>query len=76
MEEWDIIRKYRLNRQTIMDLFQQLEPDLLPRNRNPTAITPLVKIMSVLHFVATGSFQYTVAVSGGMSQPTFIVVLH
>ena len=47
----------------------------LARNLNPTAITPIVKIMAVLHFVATGSFQYTVADSNGMSQPTFSGVL-
>ncbi|XP_069077579.1 putative nuclease HARBI1 [Pleurodeles waltl] len=31
--------------------------------------------MAVLHFLAKGSFQFTVSVTGGMSQPTFTVVL-
>ena len=75
MEERDVIKKYRLDTHTIMDLCTMLEVDLLPKNRNPTAISPIVKILASLHFFATGSFQNTVSVSGGMSQPTFSVVL-
>ena len=73
MEERDIIKKSRLDTHTIMELCHLLEEDLLPLNCNPTAITPIVKIMAALHFFATRSFQFTV--SGGMSQPTFSVVL-
>lgn len=71
MEEQDIIKKFTFNRQTILDVGHQLEPDLLPHNRNPTSITPIVKLIVVLRFVVTGSFQYIVAVSGGTSQPTY-----
>ncbi|XP_069057744.1 putative nuclease HARBI1 [Pleurodeles waltl] len=74
-EERDLIKTFRLNRETILDLCHQLEPDLLPHNRNTRAMTPIVKLVAVLHFVATSSFQYTVAVSGGLSQPTFSDVL-
>ena len=71
----DSIKKYSLNRQTILDLCHQLEPQFKPLNQNPKAITALVKTMAVLHSAATGSFQYTVGHCNGMSQATFICVL-
>lgn len=37
MEKRDVLKKHRLNRQTILDLCHQLESDLLPHNRNPTS---------------------------------------
>ncbi|KAJ1214609.1 hypothetical protein NDU88_002227 [Pleurodeles waltl] len=75
MEERHIIITYRLDRATIQELCAQLEPDLMLAIRHPTGISPLVQVLSVLHFPASGFFQTTVAMASGMSQPMFSNVL-
>ncbi|KAJ1198465.1 hypothetical protein NDU88_002306 [Pleurodeles waltl] len=75
MEERHIILTYRLDRATIHELCAQLEPDLMSPIRQPTGIPPLVQVLSVLHFLASGSFQTTVGIASGMSQPMFSKVL-
>ncbi|KAJ1213759.1 hypothetical protein NDU88_001390 [Pleurodeles waltl] len=75
MEDRHIIITYRLDRATIHELCAQLEPDLMSSIRHRTGIPPLVQILSVLHFLASGSFQTTVVMASGMSQPTFSNVL-
>ncbi|KAJ1185459.1 hypothetical protein NDU88_002251 [Pleurodeles waltl] len=75
MEDRHIIIPYRLDRATIQELCAQLEPDLMSAIRHPTGIPPLVQVLSVLHFFASGSFQTTVAMASGMSQPMFSNVL-
>ncbi|KAJ1203204.1 hypothetical protein NDU88_006997 [Pleurodeles waltl] len=71
MEERHVIVTYRLDRATIQELCAQLEPDLMSAIRHPTGIPPLVQVLSVLYFLARGSFQTTVAIASGMSQPMF-----
>ncbi|KAJ1194170.1 hypothetical protein NDU88_003465 [Pleurodeles waltl] len=66
MEERHVIITYRLDRATIQELCAQLEPDLMSAIRHPTGITPQVQVLSVLHFLASGSFQTTVAIASGM----------
>ncbi|KAJ1171089.1 hypothetical protein NDU88_002960 [Pleurodeles waltl] len=57
MEERHIILRYRLDRATIHELCAQLEPALMSPIRQPTGVPPLVQVLSVLHFLASGSFQ-------------------
>ncbi|KAJ1184567.1 hypothetical protein NDU88_001371 [Pleurodeles waltl] len=75
MEDRHIILTYRLDRATILELCAQLEPDLISATCHPTGIPPLVQVLSVLHFLASGSFQTTVAIASGMSQHMFSNVL-
>ncbi|KAJ1153398.1 hypothetical protein NDU88_006159 [Pleurodeles waltl] len=75
MEERHVIITYRLDRATILELCAQLEPDLMSAIRHPTGIPPQVQVLSVLHFLASGSFQTAVAIASGMSQPMFSNVL-
>ncbi|KAJ1088709.1 hypothetical protein NDU88_001865 [Pleurodeles waltl] len=75
MEDRPIIITYRIDCATIQELCAQLEPDLMSDIRQPTGISPLVQVLSVLHFLASGSFQTTVAMASGMSQPMFSNVL-
>ncbi|KAJ1156834.1 hypothetical protein NDU88_009551 [Pleurodeles waltl] len=75
MEERHVIVTYRLDRTTILELCAQLEPHLMSAIRHPTGIPPLVQALSVLNFLASGSFQTTVAIASGMSQPMFSNVL-
>ncbi|KAJ1170065.1 hypothetical protein NDU88_001946 [Pleurodeles waltl] len=60
MEERHVIITYRLDRATIQ--CTQLEPNLMSAIRHPTGIPPQVQVLSVLHFLASGSFQTTVAI--------------
>ncbi|KAJ1210255.1 hypothetical protein NDU88_005621 [Pleurodeles waltl] len=71
MEERHVIITYRLDCATILELCAQLEPDLMSAIRHPTGIPPQVQVLSVLNFLASGSFQTTVAIASGMSQPMF-----
>ncbi|KAJ1083218.1 hypothetical protein NDU88_003378 [Pleurodeles waltl] len=75
MEERHLIITYRFVRATIQELCAQLEPDLMSAIRHPTGIPPQVQVLSVLHFLASGSFQTKVAMASGMSQPMFSNVL-
>ncbi|KAJ1138445.1 hypothetical protein NDU88_004830 [Pleurodeles waltl] len=75
MEERHLIITYRFDRATIQELCTQLGPDLISPIRHPTGIPPEVQVLSVLHFIASGSFQTTVAMASGMSQPMFSNVL-
>ncbi|KAJ1194623.1 hypothetical protein NDU88_003911 [Pleurodeles waltl] len=75
MEERHVIVTYRFDHATIQELCTQLEPDLMSPIRHPTGIPPDVHVLSVLHFLASGSFQTTVAMASGMSQPMFSNVL-
>ncbi|KAJ1199664.1 hypothetical protein NDU88_003497 [Pleurodeles waltl] len=75
MEERHVIVTYRLDCATIQELCAHLEPDLMSAIHHPTGIPHLVQVLSVLHFLASGSFQTTVAIASGMSQPMFSNVL-
>ncbi|KAJ1140974.1 hypothetical protein NDU88_007311 [Pleurodeles waltl] len=75
MGERHLLITYRFDRATIQELCTQLEPDLMSPIRHPTGIPPEVQVLSVLHFLASGSFQTTVAMASGMSQPMFSNVL-
>ncbi|KAJ1092726.1 hypothetical protein NDU88_005836 [Pleurodeles waltl] len=75
MEERHLIVTYRFDRATIQELCTQLEPGLMSPLRHPTGIPPDMQVLSVLHFLASGSFQTTVAMASGMSQPMFSNVL-
>ncbi|XP_069098324.1 putative nuclease HARBI1 [Pleurodeles waltl] len=71
MEERHIVSHYRLNRATRRELCTHLESDLQPAIRPPTAIPPTVQLVSMLHFLATGSFLGIVEMATGISQPMF-----
>ncbi|KAJ1201545.1 hypothetical protein NDU88_005353 [Pleurodeles waltl] len=71
MEEKHVIITNRLDRATIQELCTQLEHDLMSAIRHPRGIPPQLQVLSVLLFLANGSFQTTVAIASGMSQPMF-----
>ncbi|KAJ1143667.1 hypothetical protein NDU88_009972 [Pleurodeles waltl] len=75
MEERLVIITYRLDHVTILEQRAQLVPDLMSAIRHPTGIPPQVQVLSVLHFLVSGSFQTTVAIASRMSQPMFSNVL-
>ncbi len=60
MPEEHIIRTYRLPSHVIFNLLQEIKDDLEPSTRSH-AIPGLSKLLATVHFLASGSFQYTVA---------------
>ncbi|KAJ1206452.1 hypothetical protein NDU88_001857 [Pleurodeles waltl] len=75
LEECHIIQTYHLNYVTIIGLVAQLDPDLFPAIGYPNAIPPAVQVLSVFHYLASGSFQVTVGLAAGVSQPMFSNIL-
>lgn len=75
MSEEDIVKRYHLSSKIILDLLQELKPDLEPATSRTHAVPAHVKLLCSLHFLASGSYQSTVAAAGGISQPTFCRVL-
>lgn len=75
MTEEKIIETYRLSSDAILELLEELRADLEPVTRRSHAISCMAKLLSTLHFLASGSFQRTVAISAGISQSSFSGVL-
>ncbi|XP_030047265.1 uncharacterized protein LOC115461536 [Microcaecilia unicolor] len=71
LPEEEVVRRYGLSSVAIMALYEDLKDDLDPLTGRSHAIPGLVKLLSAIHFMASGSFQTTVAVAGGMEQSTF-----
>ncbi|XP_069482248.1 putative nuclease HARBI1 [Ambystoma mexicanum] len=67
---------YRLDRDTIRTIVDLIHNDLVSLINIHTAIPPLLKVVSVLHFLATGTYQHTVGQLHGISQPCFSRVLN
>ncbi|XP_069486069.1 putative nuclease HARBI1 [Ambystoma mexicanum] len=67
---------YRLDRDTITTIVELIQEDLVSLINIRTAISPLLKVASVLNFLATGTYQHTVGQMHGMSQSYFSVVLN
>ncbi|XP_069467114.1 putative nuclease HARBI1 [Ambystoma mexicanum] len=62
---------YRLDRDTITSIVDMIHDDIVSLIDIRTAIPPLLKVVSVLHFLATGTYQHTVGQMHGISQPVF-----
>ena len=62
---------YRLSSHIILQLLSDLKDDLEPVTQRSHAIPAVVKLLSILHYLASGSFQGTVAAVAGISQSAF-----
>ena len=70
-----MLTTYRMDMNTIMYILQQIEGDLTPLIHIGCAVPPLLKLMAVLQFCATGSYQHTTGLVHGLSQPVFSRIL-
>ncbi|KAJ1203479.1 hypothetical protein NDU88_007264 [Pleurodeles waltl] len=75
LREHDIIQRYRLNWQAIQQLLRNIEQQLAPTLVTPRTIPTETKLLAILHMLASGSFQTTGALVGGISQPSFSAFL-
>ena len=72
-DDIDIIKKYRLSRQLIIELTESLYEDLSPQTQRNHAISASLQVFSALRFFATGAFQELLGDSHGLSRPPFHV---
>lgn len=75
LSERKIVKRYRLSSHAIIDLLGEIEDDLQPSTQRSHAIPAVVKLLSTLQFLATGSFQTVVGVCAGISQTSFCRLL-
>ncbi|KAJ1209826.1 hypothetical protein NDU88_005198 [Pleurodeles waltl] len=75
LREHNIIQRYRLNWQAIQQLLRNIEQQLAPTLVTPRTIPTETKLLAILHMLASGSFQTTGALVGGISQPSFSAFL-
>ncbi|KAI2646902.1 hypothetical protein H4Q32_026559 [Labeo rohita] len=69
-DEW-LLSRFRLPRHLLVQLCEDLEPQLRRETRRSHAIPVPVMVLSTLGFLATGTFQREISDRSGISQPTF-----
>ncbi|XP_069469929.1 putative nuclease HARBI1 [Ambystoma mexicanum] len=75
LTDGQLVTEYRLDRATITQLLDTIQRDIGSLIATSTAVPPLVKLVSVLQFLGTGSYQHTIAMMHGMAQSTFSAML-
>ncbi|XP_031750454.1 putative nuclease HARBI1 [Xenopus tropicalis] len=71
----EVLRMYPLSRAAILQVFDLVRWDLDPVTARSQALPGICKLLAVLHFLGSGSFQQVSAHLAGMSQPTFSRIL-
>uniref|UniRef100_A0A803K3S6 Putative nuclease HARBI1 n=1 Tax=Xenopus tropicalis TaxID=8364 RepID=A0A803K3S6_XENTR len=71
----EVVQMYRLSRTAILQVFHLVRQDLDPVTARSQALPGISKLLAVLHFLGSGSFQQVSARLVGMSQPTFSRIL-
>ncbi|XP_069059580.1 putative nuclease HARBI1 [Pleurodeles waltl] len=66
---------YQLNQESFVHLLHHIAPHITTRVKTTTPIPPMTKLLTVLHMLASESFQITGAQLAGVSQPSFLVLL-
>ncbi|KAM5180507.1 putative nuclease HARBI1 [Mantella aurantiaca] len=71
----EVVRRYRLGRAAIQELFELVGEDLEPQTRRNKALPGMCKLLAVLYFLGNATFQPVTSLLIGMSQPTFSRIL-
>ncbi|XP_063797614.1 putative nuclease HARBI1 [Pseudophryne corroboree] len=66
-----VVKLYRLSPSAIYELYELLHEDLDPKMPTNKAVPGMCKLLGALHFLASGTYQPTLAEVAGMSQATF-----
>ncbi|XP_018430000.1 PREDICTED: putative nuclease HARBI1 [Nanorana parkeri] len=75
LSDEEVVRRYRLNRSAIQELFDLVGEDLEPQTRRNKALPGMCKLLAVLYFLGNATFQPVTSLLIGMSQPTFSRIL-
>lgn len=70
-----LISRYRLPRAALLELCAQMGPILQRRTRRNQAIPVQIQVLSVLGFLATGTFQREISDRSGISQSSLSRIL-
>nr|XP_033774378.1 putative nuclease HARBI1 [Geotrypetes seraphini] len=68
MSDQKIVNDYRLTRTAILDLYEEIRADIDPSTARSHAVPGLVKLLTVLRFLGTGTFQRVIGCSSGVNQ--------
>ncbi|XP_053315207.1 putative nuclease HARBI1 [Spea bombifrons] len=71
LSDQQILKRFRLSREAIMDLYQHISQDLEPLTSRSHAIPGLVKLLAVLNYFGKYSYQTETGYVVGISQPSF-----
>ncbi|XP_056379008.1 putative nuclease HARBI1 [Hyla sarda] len=72
----EVRQHFRLNKELILQLYEEIKPHIERHTRRSHAIGGMTKLLAVLHFFVSGSFQYCIAAKIGFTQPTFSRCIH
>lgn len=72
----ELIRRYRFDREGIIEITGMIHDDIAPRANRNHAIQPVDKVCAALHFYATGCFQITDGDTMKISQPSISRIIH
>ncbi|XP_053565600.1 putative nuclease HARBI1 isoform X2 [Bombina bombina] len=75
LSDEEVYDRYHLPRGSVIELYELLKDELEPAAYTNRALPGMVKLLSGIHFLATGSFQSSQGFNSGMAQPTFSKVL-
>ncbi|XP_056381956.1 putative nuclease HARBI1 isoform X1 [Hyla sarda] len=67
----EVVKHFRLTKAAINQLYEELKQHIGRKSHRSHAISGISKLLAVLHFFASGSFQYSIASKMGFTQPTF-----
>ncbi|XP_053566868.1 putative nuclease HARBI1 [Bombina bombina] len=71
LSDIEVIRRFRLNKVSIERLYMEIKDSLKQLTSRTRAIPEMVKLLSVLYFLAIGSCQAVINLAIGMIQATF-----
>ncbi|XP_030062899.1 putative nuclease HARBI1 [Microcaecilia unicolor] len=70
MSDRKIVDDYRLTRTAIYQLYHEIRDDIDPTTHRSHAVPGLAKLLTVLQFLATGTFQHVLGGNSGVDQAT------
>ncbi|XP_030048052.1 putative nuclease HARBI1 [Microcaecilia unicolor] len=70
MSDRKIVDDYRLTRTAIHQLYHEIRDDIDPTTHRSHAVPGLAKLLTVLQFLATGTFQHVLGGNSGVDQAT------
>ncbi|XP_056408416.1 putative nuclease HARBI1 isoform X1 [Hyla sarda] len=73
--EDEVLQHFRLSKFAIQQLYDEIKENIDSKTQRSNAIRGMTKVIAVLHYLASGSFQYCIAGKLGFTQPTFSRIL-
>ncbi|XP_030045768.1 putative nuclease HARBI1 [Microcaecilia unicolor] len=70
MSDRKIVDDYHLSRTAIYELYQEIRHDIDPNTARSHAVPGMLKLLTVLQFLATGTFQHVLGGNSGVDQAT------